>query len=916
MNRSGPSRAALVIVIALVAMMAPSHERRAPLRTPGHPALLPRAGAIPASLGAEDDPDAQAEMEFMMLRDPRANAIPRGIRRREAVFARSLPSRRARDLRNGPNREAGTQTLVWTERGPNNVGGRTRAFAVDVSSPTTLLAGSVAGGIWRSTDDGASWSLRTSPGQIHGTTCIAQDRRSGETGTWYVGTGEIRGSTTNNTRWGSLYLGDGIFKSTDGGSTWTLLPSTSSGTPEAADPFDFVINVATNPANVGQDEVLAATFKGIYRSIDGGDSWNQVLPSDSGFTDVAVTDGGVMYAITRVGSLIRVWRSTIGSAWNLIQPGTFPTVANRIVIGLAPSNPQVVYFFAQGVNQTSIAGHQIWKYTYLSGDGSGAGGTWENRGANLPLDINTQTGYDQTIQVKPDDANLVIIGGTDLYRSTNGFATAGATTVIGGYPFYPAGNHHPDLHAGVFSPSDSKVYYSAGDGGIAKAPDITVPDMVWTSLNHGYNVTQFYSVAIAPDAGSDVILAGAQDNGSQLGTAPGASDWAFAFGGDGTVVEVSPAADDRIYTQYQGGQMQRLPWDLSSYTDITPTGATNQLFVNPIVLDPNNSALLYYAAGTTGSNSMIWRNSNAPLADPFTGWTSLAATNVGAGVGYVRRISALGISTENSPNVLYYGTVDGIVMKAANVNTGSPTVTDVTPPGLSAGTLFGGFVRCVAVDPGNSDRALVAFGNYNFPGLWYTMNGGSTWTNVEGNLAGPYGPSIRWATIFYIDGQLEVFLGTSIGVLSTTALAGGSTIWTQEATDVIGNVIVGYMDFRAADNTLAVGTHGRGVFTGQFTPVTGVGDRPAGPERVRLSQSYPNPARAAATIAFELPRAGDVSLRLYDVSGREVAVLVNGRREPGRHEVPVATGRLAPGAYYYVLRAGGAVETRKLLVRR
>jgi hypothetical protein len=282
----------------------------------------------------------------------------------------------------------------------------------------------------------------------------------------------------------------------------------------------------------------------------------------------------------------------------------------------------------------------------------------------------------------------------------------------------------------------------------------------------------------------------------------------------------------------------------------------------------------------------------------------------------VRRISALGISTENSPNVLYYGTVDGIVMKAANVNTGSPTVTDVTPPGLSAGTLFGGFVRCVAVDPGNSDRALVAFGNYNFPGLWYTMNGGSTWTNVEGNLAGPYGPSIRWATIFYIDGQLEVFLGTSIGVLSTTALAGGSTIWTQEATDVIGNVIVGYMDFRAADNTLAVGTHGRGVFTGQFTPVTGVGDRPAGPERVRLSQSYPNPARAAATIAFELPRAGDVSLRLYDVSGREVAVLVNGRREPGRHEVPVATGRLAPGAYYYVLRAGGAVETRKLLVRR
>jgi hypothetical protein len=850
-----------------------------------------------------------------MLRDPRANAIPRDIRRREVQLSRTLRAPRARFFRGGPARAEVAQSLVWTERGPNNVGGRTRAFAVDVSSPTTLLAGAVGGGIWRSTDDGASWSLRTSPGQIHGTTCIAQDRRPAHAHKWYVGTGEIRGSTTNATRWGSLYLGDGIFKSLDGGSTWTLLPATSSGTPQTADAFDYVINVATNPANAGQDEVLAATYKGIFRSIDGGATWNSVLPSDSGFTDVAITAAGSMYAVTRTGSLIRVWRSTTGSAWTLIQPGTFPTAANRIVIGLAPSNPQVVYFFAQGVNQASMGGHQLWKYTYLSGDGSGAGGAWENRYPNLPGDIFTQTGYDQIIHVKPDDEHFVLIGGTDLYRSTDGFATDANTTLIGGYPYFPGGNHHPDMQAGAFSPVDSKVYYSANDGGISKAPDITVTDMVWASLNNGYNVTQFYSVAIAPDAGSDLILAGAQDNGSQLGNAPGASDWVLAFGGDGTVVEVSPAAGNRLYTQYQNGPIQRQNWDGTNLTNITPSGAANQLFVNPIVLDPNNSALLYYAAGTSGSNSMIWRNSNAPLADAITGWTSLATTNVGAGVGYVRRISALGISTANSPNVLYYGTVDGVVMRAANVNTGTPTVTNVTPPGLNGGTATGGFVRCVAVDPTNSDRALVAFGNYNFQSLWYTTNGGANWTDVEGNLAGPSGPSIRWATMFYIEGQLEVFLGTSIGVLSTTTLAGGATVWTQEAGSVIGNVIIGYMDFRASDNTLAIGTHGRGVFTGQFVPVTAIGDRP-GPERAILSQSYPNPARATATIAFELPRAGDVSLRLYDVTGREVAVLLNGRREPGRHEVPVATGRLTPGAYYYVLRAGGAVETRKMLVRR
>lgn len=909
MTRSGVARAALVILFGLLASIPSSREPDRVHRQ--------RPGVIPASMGSEDDPDAQAEMEFMMLRDPRANAIPHGFRRREILFARGLPSARPRLFRNGPNRAASTQAVVWTERGPNNVGGRTRVFAVDVDNPTRLIAGSVAGGIWRSTDDGSSWSLRTSPAQIHSTTCIAQDRRAGKTGTWYVGTGEIRGSTTNATRWGSLYLGDGIFKSTDGGLTWGLLPSTSSGTPQVTDPFDYVVNVASNPANAGQDEVLAATHQGIYRSTDGGGSWTVALPSDSGFTDVAITPGGVMYASTQVGSLSRVWRSTNGTTWTPIQPATWPASTNRVVIGLAPSNPQVAYFFVQGASSgTAVAGHQIWKYTYLSGDGSGAGGTWVNRGGNLPSDISTQAGYDQVVHVKPDDENFVIIGGTNLYRSTNGFSTTGATTVIGGYPFYPDGNHHPDLHAGAFSPIDPKVYYSAGDGGISKAADITLANMVWVSLNHGYNVTQFYSVAIPPDAGSNLILAGAQDNGSQLGDAPGASDWNPAFGGDGTVVEVSSAAANRLYTQYQSGPIHRQNWDGTSLFEITPAGATNQLFVNPIVLDPNNASLLYYAAGSSATSSMIWRNDNAPNAGTIAGWSSLPSTDVGAGTGYTRRISALGISTANSPNVLYYGTIDGIVMKATNANTAAPTVTNVTPPGLGGGSASGGFVRCVAVDPTNANRALVAFGNYNFQSLWYTTNGGASWTDVEGNLAGSTGPSIRWATMFYFEGQLQVFLGTSIGVLSTTALNGASTVWAQEASSSIGNVIVGYMDFRPSDNTLAVATHGRGVFTAQFTPVAAAGDETAGSGPVALGQSRPNPTAGPATISFELPRASDVSLRLYDVTGREVAVLVNERRERGRHVVGLATDRLASGAYYYVLRAGGITETKALVVRR
>lgn len=894
---------AVVLLVAFVATIRPStHVSNTPPLDPRLPRL---------STGEEDDAGGRDEMEFLISRDPRANAIPRDIRRREGEFSRTLPLGRAR--RFASERAQSFQNLVWTERGPNNVGGRTRAFAIDVANPTRLIAGSVAGGIWRSTDDGASWSLRTSPGQSHGTSCIAQDKRTGMTDTWYVGTGEIRGSTSNATRWGSLYLGDGIFKSTDGGLSWSLLPSTSTGTPQVADPFDYVINIATNPANVAQDEVIAATYRGIYRSVDGGGSWTQVIASDSSFTDIAITQSGLMYAVTRNSGFTRVWRSTNGVNWNVITTASFPTIVNRIVIGTAPSNNSFVYFFLQG-HLFGPNGHQFWKYTYLSGDGSGAGGTWSNRTGNLPVDVSTQAGYDQTIHVKPDDANFVVIGGIDLHRSTNGFATNTATTVIGGYPFWPNGLHHPDLQGGAFSPANPNVYYSANDGGVQKANDITLPNMVWTGLNNGYNVTQFYSVAIPPDAGSDLMLAGAQDNGSRLGNAPGASDWGLAFGGDGTIVEVSPMSQDRLYTQYQNGFIQRMQWNGSDIQDITPDLSFNRLFLNPIVLDPNNPELLYYAGAGPTQNAVsgIWRNNNAPLADTLTGWVELPGTDVSEGIGYSRRISAIGISTANSANVLYYGTTDGVVKRAVNAN-GTPAVATITPPAPGAGTVTGGFVRCIAVDPTNSDHALAVYGNYNYPSLWYTTNGGATWTDVEGNLAGSTGPSVRWATMFHYNGQLQVFLGTSIGVLSTNALAGGGTVWSQEAEAEIGNVLIAWMDYRPSDNTLAVATHGRGVFTTQFMPVTAV---EPGPSRLMLGQSYPNPATGPTTIAFELPRQGEVSLRLYDVTGREVAVLAQGSRGSGRHSVSVAAQRLAPGSYHYVLRALGVVEKRRLIVRR
>jgi hypothetical protein len=630
---------------------------------------------------------------------------------------------------------------------------------------------------------------------------------------------------------------------------------------------------------------------------------------------VIVTSAGVVYAHTKEAGVPRVWRSPDGLTWTDIVPATFPTTTGRVVLGAAPSNPNVVYVFIERPNGS---GHQLWKYTYLSGNGTGSGGTWENRGSNLP-GMSTQTGYDQIVQVKPDDENFVIVGGTDLYRSTDGFTSTANTANIGGYDYWPGLNHHPDLHSGTFMPGNPTVYYSGHDGGISRANDIRLDPMVWTSLNNGYNVTQFYSVSISPDSGDMAIMAGAQDNGTQYTDQPGMSAWTMVFGGDGTIVELAPVADDRLYTQYQNGPMQRQTRSGANLVNMNPSGATRQLFVNPIALDPNDSRILYYGAGKSTSPTMysgLWRNSDAPNATSTTGWTALTATNVGTISGWVRAVSVIGVSTVNSPNVVYFGTTDGILKRVDSANTASPLVTDVTPPGLNGGTANGGFVRCVAVDPTNSDKALVAFGNYNFQSLWYTTNGGATWTDVEGNLAGASGPSTRWATILYVGTQQNVFLATSIGVLSTNALNGSSTVWAQGAENEIGNVLVGYLDYRPSDRTLAVGTHSRGVFTTQIPGQTGVTGEPHQPYSFRLMQNYPNPFNPTTTIRYSVQAAGPTSLKVYDLRGREVAVLVNEPQNPGEYTVEFDARHVSSGVYYYTLRSGTIALSRKMVLIR
>ncbi|HTP80183.1 MAG TPA: FlgD immunoglobulin-like domain containing protein [Bacteroidota bacterium] len=895
---------------------------------------------IAEAIGANENPNGREHYDWMRLHDPSTGLIPTGIRSKEIEFAATLPKHMSSGLAKG----AGYQGASWVARGPYNVGGRTRAFAVDATNNSRILAGGVSGGMWVSTDGGNSWT-RTTPLSdiVQSVTTIAQDKRSGKTSTWYYGTGELLGNSAAAS--GASYRGDGLFKSTDGGSSWTRLSSTSTNAPQNFDvPWDYIFEVATDPSNMSQDVVYAATTGAVMKSTDGGSTWSKSLGSSttaSGprYSDVAVTSTGVVYAalswtdVNITGTTATnagISRSPDGVNWTNITPAGFPTQYSRIVIGLAPSDPTIVYFLVYGTNGTNgtnqINSHQFWKYTYGSGDGSGSGGTWVNRGQNLPNEtgvsgnavFDTQGGYDMLVRVKPDDPNFVVVGSTNLYRSTDGFASTSNWKRIGGYAgpssYATYTNHHPDQHSGFFNPASSTGFFSGHDGGLTLTSDVTASTVSWSSLNNGYLTGQFYTIALDHGTSGDPsIVGGLQDNGTYLGTSLSLyATWEQMLTGDGGYAAFSNGGT-YVYVSAQGGQTYELT--STSYVRIDPTGGSyGSQFIVPYILDPNNSNIMYL-----DGDKIIWRNNNlsgitvnASQNTTTTNWDTLGTVR---GTGSV---STLAVSTSPA-NVLYYGTTTGAVYKMTGANTGSPTPANVT----SGSFPVNAYVSCIAIDPSDANKAITVFSNYSVVSLFYTTNGGTSWGNISGNLeqnsdGSGNGPSCRWALIHRSGSVPVYYVGTSTGLYSTTALNGTSTVWAQEGAGTVGNEVVDMIDDRASDGTVVVATHGNGVFSA--TVVTAVAVQQANlPLEFQLKPNYPNPFNPSTTLEYTLRDAGHVRLSVYDEEGKQVAVLVDREESAGDFHA-VWDGKLSGGAaassgvYYARLVQSGNVSTRKMVL--
>ena len=862
------------------------------------------------SEGDKDSPQAREKWEMMRLADPATGKIPENIRAKELEFARTLP--KDIDFIFSGNKSS---TLNWTSRGPWRVGGRTRALAVDAENENVIFAGSVSGGLWRSSDGGNAWIKITTPSQNFGVTSIVQDKRPGKRNVWYLATGEPVGTSASGDGSGSFYLGNGVYKSVDNGFTWELLSSTSTGRPQSfSSMWNLIWNMAVDPVSNDSDVVYAATLANIFRSNDGGLTWKSTLGGVQGsnysyYVDIAVTAMGVLYAtLSSDGGKKGIWRSVNGFSWTKISPADMPASYNRIAIGTAPSNENIVYFLAEtpgtGQRTTNFMGteewNSLWKYTYISGDGTGSGGSWQNLSANIPADgsqfgqFNCQGSYDLLVRVKPDNPNVVFIGGTNLFRSTDGFSTNTNTTQIGGYgvgttmpnfQVYP--NQHPDQHNLAFLPSDPTKMISSTDGGVHKTNNNMAGSVNWTTLNNGYLTTQFYTIGIDHGTpGNDIVFGGMQDNGTYLtGSASPTAVWTMPSTGDGSHCAVDNGHHNYYFSR-QSGKTIKTTLDASGnvtgFRRIDPIGGYGYLFINPFKLDPVNNNIMYLAGGRT-----LWRNSDLsgiPLSGDFdsisTNWMPLNDSNM-----ISTKITAIGVS-ENPAHVLYVGTSQRKVYKIPDADTCTLcNMIDITQTYFPAA-----YVSCIAVDPRDADKAMVVFSNYNIYSLYYTRDGGITWEKAGGNIeqnsnGSGNGPSCRWVTIMPVGGKTAYWLATSTGLYATDTLKKDSTKWIQMAYESIGSTVTDMVDVRLSDGLVVAATHGNGVFSTFVTDVSMISGTDDFMNKIKNPdiQVFPNPFSDHAQISITLPSDMQAEVSVYNMNGTLINSLERGRMQKGIH---------------------------------
>jgi len=768
---------------------------------------------------------------------------------------------------------AGAQSISstpWTLEGPTNIGGRINALAEDPNDSNTLLAGTVTGGIFRTTNGGATWEPVFDDKNYLSIGDITY--QPGSSSVVYAGTGD-RNIT------GFPFVGDGLYKSTDGGLTWQNigLQDTRIISRIVVDPNDpNRIHVGTMglPMQRNND-------RGLYMTTDGGTTWTQTLfvSDEAGVNDLVMdpSNSQILYASTwdRIRSGVesvvsgpngKVWKSTdAGVTWNQLTNGLPTTNMCRISLAIDATNPsRLITTFVDPSN------FQVFNM-YETTDG---GASWQVF-ATTNLDPNALGGfgwYFANTFINPFSPSDIYLQGIRLHHTSD----AGQTWNVLDFNGFPS--PHADKHDMFFTAPNSFVL--ATDGGLYRTTD---NGFTWTDIEEIPN-SQFYRIMPSPHFPGEVY-GGMQDNGTAHGSVLAPNGWQRIFGGDGFQPLFTDNSNDIVCQTQNGGLWYTDDlgnnWNLFS-NGIDAADRTN--WDQPIIVSHHNKSVFYTGTyrlyrNTTGLVSHFWNAVSGDLTD---------------GVVIAPRYHNVTAIAESplDPAILYTGSSDGNVHVSQNTAQSFSNVSNGLPDR---------YVTSIKASPFQMGEVLVTLSGYkindNTPHVWRSTDYGSNWSSVSGDL-----PPIALNDVLFHPTRDSVWVVASDGGVYATSNFGQN--WHRVGSNM-PMIPVYDMEWDLLTSKLLAGTYARSLQSFPMDslfvePVVSI-DRPVS---TGLALS-PNPATAQVRLDWGQETG---RWRLYDGQGRLV--------RSGVYEGIVRTiglGGLPAGTYLLRAENGRDQWTRRLV---
>ena len=747
---------------------------------------------------------------FMTL-DPKLGYVP-SDRLNEAFIE-------TRAIQNNISNE---RQIAWNAIG-SDMGGRTRTLMFDPNDSNYLKvwAAGVSGGLWYNgniEDIDSYWQPVSDFWDNLSVSKIIYDPNNPEI--YYVATGEA--NTAIITYRESSSRGVGIWKSLDSGENWELLEATVN--------FEYVtdIEIQNNNGNstlyasvvsgIYQGEShLSSPSDGLYRSTDFGVTWEQVLPNiiNSNIpyspSDIEITSSGKIFVgtmknlegnggATILSSLtgdINTW--TINSDYKiLIESSNENNIPGRVILSSCKDEPNYIYATI-GAGFLNNMGFNL-SYGELMIKSSDSGDSWSQ--VNIPTeDANEWASlawHALALSVHPENPNILFAGGLELYKSIDG-GNSWVDLSEWNLMYYGGGDRyiHADIHQIIFKPNDTNSIAVTSDGGLFYSNNSHLPgyEPSFIERNQGYNTLQFYTCDISSNTNELEVVGGLQDNGTLYLQANGGiienlniND--MITGGDGAFCFFDEN-EPRLLTSTYYNAWYLINTETNEYDY---ANGSSGVFINPSDYDSQNNILYANKVRFNGSqnNRIITINENAEI--------STINLNTNTSVYF----SSVKISPySNNETNIFLGTQSGKLYKIndiGNTNSVNEIGSELFPTG-----------NISSIDIGYSeDQILITFSNYGVSSIWFTDNGGNTWTEKEGNL--PDMP-IRWA-LFNPNDNNFVLIATEIGVWETSNLLNNNTSWLPS--NSLGNVRVDMLSIRESDNMVLAATHGRGLFYGYF----------------------------------------------------------------------------------------------------